>query len=196
MSKAFFTQRRRTGLPQLVAAGIFIATAVFDLAAHPASQGALRTYKEYLLTATIFPAVAAVMWALLNLHELQGGRDRRVGRTGLRIATGGLLALAVDAIVTIASASTDTSGPLYPAAMLVTLIGVTLLAIDWYRAGILPHWIGPALALGWLLGATPILGDGGFLIVGAAFLAVAFALRRDATAPVAPPAGIETSITA
>jgi hypothetical protein len=197
MPKDFSPLRRRATLALVIAGGIFIAVAVFDLAAHPASQGALRTYKEYVLTATIFPAVAAIIWALLSLHGLHADRDERGGRIGLRVAIAGLLALAVDAIVTIASASTDTTGPLYPLAILTTVIGVGLLAIHWYRAGVLPRWIGPTIALGWFLGATPILGSGGFLIVGAAFVAVAVGLgRQTTTRHRTAPAGNETSLTA
>lgn len=196
MSKDLSTLRRRAPLALLITAGIFTAVAVFDLITHPASQGALRTYKEYVLTATIFPAVAAVMWVLISLHGVHRDRDERLGRIGLRIATAGLLALVVDSIVTIASASTDTAGPLYPIAMLASVIGIALLAIHWYRAGILARWIGPTLALGWFLGATPILGSGGFLIVGAAFVAVAVGLGRRRTAHPTAPAGIETSVTA
>jgi hypothetical protein len=138
------------------------------------------------------------MWALFALHGLHRDNDERIGRIGLRIATAGLLALVVDSIVTIASASTDTTGPLYPLAMLTSVIGIVLLTIHWYRAGILPRWTGPTLALGWFLGATPILGSdgGGFLLVGAAFVAVAVALGRQTMAHPAPPPGIETSVTA
>lgn len=102
----------------------------------------------------------------------------------------------IDAIVTLASGSTETIGPLYPLAMLTSVVGIALLALGWYRAGVLPRWIGPALALGWLLGATPILDSrGAFLIVAAAFLATAVGLLRQTTPPAAP-IGIDTSVTA
>lgn len=195
MSEPLSTPRRRAALAQVMAGAIFIAVAVFYLVAHPASEGALRTYKEYVLTATIFPAVAAVAWALLSLHALHRDRDGRLGHVGLRIAAAGLLVLVVDSIVTIASASTDTAGPLYPLGMLASVIGIALLAIHWYRVGTLPRWIGPTLALGWFLGATPILGSSGFLIVGAAFMAIAVGLVRPATQS-SPSAGVNTSLPA
>jgi hypothetical protein len=178
------------------AAAIFTAIAVFDLAAHPADQGALRTYKEYVLTATILPAVLAVMWVLANLHALHGADNGRRGGTGLRIATFGLLVLLVDAIVTLASGTTNTVGPLYPAGMLASLIGIIAIAIEWHRGGVLPRWTGPTLALGWFLGATPILGTGGaFLILAAALVAIAVGLRRQATAALAAPVELDSPVT-
>jgi hypothetical protein len=105
--------------------------------------------------------------------------------------------LLVDAIVTLASGTTDTAGPLYPAGMLVSLIGIIAMAIEWYRGGVLPRWTGPTLALGWFLGATPILGSGGtFLILAAALVAIALGLRRQASAPLAAPAEIDSPVTA
>jgi hypothetical protein len=181
----------------LTAAVIFTAIAVFDLAANPGDQGALRTYREYVLTATILPAVCAVMWVLATLqglHRADNG-NRRV--TGLRIATIGLLVLLVDAIVTLASGTTDTVGPLYPAGMLVSLIGIIAMAIEWNRSGVLPRWTGPTLALGWFLGATPILGSGAaFLILAAALVAIAGGLRRHASTPLTTPAELDSPVTA
>ena len=188
--------RQRPTAALLTAAAIFTAIAVFDLAAHPGDQGALRTYKEYVLTATILPAVLAVMWVLATLHGLHRANDRRRGSTGLRIATIGLLVLLVDAIVTLASGSTDTAGPLYPAGMLASLIGITAMAIEWYRGGVLPRWTGPTLAVGWFLGATPILGSrGAFLILAAALLAIAVGVRRQATAPLAAAVELDSAVT-
>jgi hypothetical protein len=197
MISTFSTLRRHSTAALLTAVGTFTAIAVFDLAAHPADQGALRTYKEYVLTATILPAVAVVLWALSALQQLQSGQDSRSRRVGLRIAVIGLLGLVVDAIVTMASGSTDTAGPLYPVAMLASLIGIVLIAIQWYRAGALPRWTGPTLAAGWFLGATPILGTGGaFLILAAAFLAIAVGIRRQTAARVTAPVSVESSVTA
>ena len=180
------------------AAGVFTAIAVFDLVANPADQHALRTYKEYVLTATIFPSVAAVLWVLTALDALHGSHHEPPAGVGLRVAAIGLLGLGVDATVTLASGTTDTTGPLYPIAMLATLTGIVLTAIGWHRAQQLPRWIGPALAIGWLLGATPILGSGGaFLILVAAFLAIAARLRHDTPAQLTTtPVELDSSITA
>jgi hypothetical protein len=137
------------------------------------------------------------MWVLATLQGLHRANNGGRGVTGLRIATIGLLVLLVDAIVTLASGSTDTVGPLYPAGMLVSLIGIIAMAIGWYRSGVLPRWTGPTLALGWCLGATPILGSGGaFLILAAAFLAIAVGLRRQASASLAAPAEMDSPVTA
>jgi hypothetical protein len=197
MISTLSTLRRHATAALLTAAGTFTAIAVFDLAAHPADQGALRTYKEYVLTATILPAVAVVLWVLSALQRLQSGHDSRFRRIALRIAVIGLLGLVVDAIVTMASGSTDTAGPLYPIAMLASVIGIVLIAIQWYRAGVLPRWTGPTLAAGWLLGATPILGSGGsFLILAVAFLAIAVGIRRQPAARLTAPVSVDSSVTA
>ncbi|MBV9682999.1 MAG: hypothetical protein JO046_14500 [Solirubrobacterales bacterium] len=180
----------------LTTAAIFAGVAVFDLVAHPASQHALSTYQEYVLTATIFPAVAAVLWVLVALEALQSDHRERIAGIGLRVAAIGLSGLVVDAIVTLASANTDPAGPLSPMAMLATLIGIVLLAIGWHRARRPPRWIGPALAIGWFLGATPIIGDGSMLILAAAFLAIAAGLRHNTTGPPTAPVEMDASATA
>ncbi|MBV9810238.1 MAG: hypothetical protein JO286_23880 [Solirubrobacterales bacterium] len=196
MTSRLALARRHSIWALLTAAAIFAAVAVFDLVAHPASQHALSSYKEYVLTATIFPAVAAVLWVLVALEALQSDHRERIAGIGLRVAAIGLSGLVVDAIVTLASANTDTAGPLYPIAMLATLIGIVLLAIGWHRARRLPRWIGPALAIGWFLGATPIIGDGSMLILAAAFLAIAAGLRHNATAALTAPVEMDASATA
>jgi uncharacterized membrane protein len=177
----------------LTAAAIFTGVAVFDLVAHPASQHALRTYKEYVLTATIFPAVAATLWVLAALDGLHGDHRDRLAGIGLRVASIGLLGLAVDSTVTLASANTDTIGPLYPIAMLATLIGIVLMTIGWHRAQRLPRWIGPALAIGWFLGATPIIGASAMLILAGVFLAIAAGLRHDTTVALTTPLEMDAS---
>jgi hypothetical protein len=195
MTSTLPTLRRHAGAALSIAAGIFIAIAVFDLVAHPADQGPLHTYKEYVQTATILPAVAAVFWVLAALQEKHASHDGRLGRLGLRVAALGLLALAVDAIVTMASGTTDTSGPLYPVGILATLVGIVLLAVQWDRARAMPRWIGPALAIGWFLGASPILGSGGaFPILAAVFLAIAYRLHREIAAATGP-ARLDPSVT-
>lgn len=179
MSRRLWNLRRNPTAALITAAGVFAVIAVFDIAANPASEHALHTWREYVLTTTIFPAVAAVLWVLSSLHTSYSRRDGRAATAGMSIAIIALAALAVDGAVTLASGTTDTAGPLYPIAMLGTLIGIVLLATDWYRAEAMPRWVGPMLAVGWLVGATPVLGTGGaFLILSAAFMAAATALRR------------------
>lgn len=191
------TARRHPTTALLTAAGVFTTIAVFDLIAHPADQGVLRTYKEYILTATLIPAPFLVLWVLLALDRLQDSRAGRLGRAGLRIAAVGLVALVVDGVVTLVSGSTDTSGPLYPIGILASLAGIVSIAIHWYRAAALPRWIGPALVVGWFLGATPILGSGGaFLILAAAFVAIAVGLHRQLPARHATPVELDSPITA
>jgi hypothetical protein len=195
MSQILSNLRRNPTAALLAAAGIFALIAVFDIAAHPASQHALRTYKEYVLTATIFPAAVAVLWALSALTELHR-RQTRLARAGLRVVAVALAALVADGAVTLASANTDTAGPLYPIAMLGIVVGMVLLAIDWYRARLLPRWVGPTLAVGWFIGATPISGSvGAFLVPAVAFAAAAAALRRQAsTRPLGAPAEVEIAL--
>jgi hypothetical protein len=81
--------------------------------------------------------------------------------------------------------------------MLASLIGIIVMAVAWYRAAVLPRWTGPTLVIGWFLGASPILGSGGaMLILAAAFLAIAVGLRRQAPARLAPAVQLDSSVTA
>jgi hypothetical protein len=181
MSQRLSNLRGKPIAALVTAAGTFAAIAVFGIAANPASQHALRTWKEYVLTSTIFPGALAVLWVLWALAGRYSVRESRLARGGLRIAAVALAALAVDGAVTLGSGTTDTAGPLYPIAMLGTLVGIVLLASDWYRARTMPRWVGPIVAIGWFAGATPIAGNGGaFLILSAAFAAAAAAIRRGA----------------
>lgn len=181
---------RRPQLALLAGAVVFAATGLFDLATHPSTQHGLRTYKEYVFTALLIPFALAALWALTDLHTLQCGRGGRLARVGLRIAAVGLLAFIVDAIVTLASASTDTAGPLYPLAMLISLIGIGLLAAASIRASVLPRWAGPAIAIAWVIGGP--VGEGGILrgtalILAAVFGSVAVALPDASTRAGADP---------
>jgi hypothetical protein len=168
--------RRNPIAALLAAAGLFAAIGAFDIAAHPASEHGLHTYKEYILTATLIPAVFVVLWVLSALHGLH---ETRLGGLGLRLAAVALMALLVDGVVTLASGTTDTAGPLYPIGMFATWIGIVLLAIGWHRARAFPRWVGPALAAGWFVAATPLRPA--FLILSAVLLAVAVALRPAST---------------
>jgi hypothetical protein len=165
----------------LTAAVAFAGSGVFYLLAHPATEGTLSTYKEYVLTAGLFPAALGTLWALVALDALRGGPAGRLGRTGLAIAAVGLVALAAISIVTMASGTTESTGPLYPIGMIATFAGISLLAVEWYRRGALRRWMGIALAAGWFVGATPLLGGGGLLVFAAALLAVSVGLRRPST---------------
>ena len=136
-----------------------------------------------MLTATLIPATFVLLWVLSALQALGSAPNGWYGRNGLRVATVGLVALVIDGVVTLASGTTDTTGPLYPIGIIATLIGIVLMAIQWHRAGVLPRWTGPSLAIGWFLGASPILGSGAaFLILTVAFLAIALGLRRQTAA--------------
>lgn len=64
-----------------------------------------------------------------------------------------------------ATASTDTMGPTYPFGMLVTFAGLVLVAVAWC-GGRLPGLVGPVLAAGWFIGATPLIGSVGLLLFG------------------------------
>ncbi|MBV9002936.1 MAG: hypothetical protein JO304_28025 [Solirubrobacterales bacterium] len=197
MNTNLSTRRRQSIVALLVAATVFAAIAVFDLIAHPGDQGALRTSAEYILTATLIPAPLIVLWVLTALERLHTGYESLLGRVGLRIAAAGLVALVIDGVASLAGGSTDAAGPLYPIGMLATLAGIVLVAIHWYRTRMLPRWAGPTLAVGWFLGATPILGSGAaFLILAAAFLAIAVGLHRQMQARGTATISLDSSLAA
>ena len=77
--------------------------------------------------------------------------------------------------MTLVSASTDTAGPLYPIAMLVSLAGIVLFAVASYRAAVLPRWTVPAITIAWIVGGPTgegVIFRGAALILTAVFLAV------------------------
>jgi hypothetical protein len=52
------------------------------------------------------------------------------------------------------------------------------------------------LAVGWLLGATPIIGGGAMLILAAGFLAITVGLPSQARAQPAAPVELDSAVTA
>lgn len=184
-------QRRRTQGSLLVAAIVYAATAIFDIAARPASQHALHSWREYVLSALLVPFALAMLAALVELHALQRGACDPLGRTGIRTAAVGLALFIVDAGITLVSGNTDTAGPLYPIAMLVSLIGIVLFAVAAFRAAVLPRWTMPAIAIAWIIGGPTgegVIFRGAALILAVVFLAVIAACRPRLATPAVEPA--------
>ena len=175
-------------LALLGSAAVFAAAALVDLVGHPAGgTRALQSTADYVFTALLIPIGLSLLAVLVCLRALGEGHGGRIAVVGFRIAVVGLMAFALDGVVTLATGSPDSAGPLYPLAMLATIAGLVCFAVGADRARVLPRWAMPALTAAWVFGGPVAEGASGPLAFrGAAFIfaavstAVAVALARRA----------------
>ncbi|NJC74180.1 hypothetical protein HC031_31365 [Planosporangium thailandense] len=166
----------------VVAAG----TAIFDVVAHPhGGTEHLGSTADYVFTALLLPFVLAALAVLAALHAAQAGRDGRLGRAGFIVAAVGLVAFVPVGVLTLVTADATSGGPVYPLAMLASLVGLVMMAIAWVRAKSLPRWILPAVTFGWIFGGPVAEGGtpgfrGAALILAAVCAAVAVTLPASA----------------
>lgn len=153
--------RRGTAVLALIVSAVaFVVTALVVLVGHPVGGTArLHSTADYLFTAMLVPVALSVLGVGRALHAAQAGRDGRSGRVGLRILATGEVAFVVAAVVTLVTADPDSTGPLYPLAMLATIVGLVCMAVGAARGRVLPAWVLPALTLGWIFGG-PIAAGG------------------------------------
>lgn len=149
------------GLAGCVAA--FVATGLVDVIGHPVGGTKdLHSVADYLFTALLIPIALCLLGALAGLRRGQGGRDGRVGLVGFRVAGAGLAAFVVCGVLTLATANPDSAGPLYPLAMLATIVGLICMSVGANRARVLPRWVMPALTVAWVFfGPIAAGGSGG-----------------------------------
>ncbi len=178
--------RARAGLVAMavVAAG----TAIFDVAARPrGGTEALVSVADYVFTALLIPFVLAPLAALTALRSAQQGQDGRLGTVGFVVTAIGLAAFLPCGILTLATGDATSGGPLYPLAMLSSLVGLVLMSVAWVRAKALPRWMLPTVTLGWIFGGPVAEGGtpgfrGAALILAAICVVVAVALRPQQSA--------------
>lgn len=165
-------------------------TGVFDLVARPrAGTEGLVAARDYGFTFLLIPFAGAMVAVLFALHRMTGGRDGRSGQVGLVVSGVGMLGFVVAAVLTLATADASSGGPLYPLAMLATLVGMVLMSIGWVASRTSPRWVLPLLAVAWLFGGPVGEGTGGplsfrgaALILAVMCATVAVVLPRRATA--------------
>lgn len=168
----------------LTAAAVFAATAVFDVVAGPAGGvHKLHSLSDYVFTGLLIPFALSQLAALVAIRRRASGADGRLGRSGM-IASGlALVGLAVDGAVTLLSGDPMTLGPLYPIAMLGSLVGLGLLTAGVSRAGVIPRWAPYAMTAAWLIGGpvgeggSPIGFRGAALLLASVSAVVAMTLR-------------------
>lgn len=165
----------------LASAAFFVATALVVLIGHPVGGTArLHSVADYLFTAMLLPIAVCVAAAAWAMHVSQAGLDARAGRVGVWFLIAGEFALFVDGVATLVSANPNVAGPLYPLAMLATLVGFVSMAVGAEHARVLPRWVLPALIAAWIFGGPFAVGGSsggsapwGFRGAGFVFAAVA-----------------------
>ncbi len=162
----------------LVIAGLlFAAVAVADLATNVASGPRLHTAGDYLFESLLIPYAAVTLAAVYQLRKAGVDGDSRAGRIGVHLAAMGLLGFLAPGIVTLVSGNADALGPVYFLAELLSVVGIALVGYAVLRSGRAPRWVGPVLAIGWLLGSPVMQNVPGVSLVGAAaFVVVAAGL--------------------
>lgn len=114
--------------------------------------------------------------ALTGLQQRQAGRAGRLGQVGywLIVVPFALLAVQTTAELLVGH---ETLGLLYPIGALASRLGFILWGIAAYRANVLPRWLGPVVALAWVI-APPLGPLGAAFAIPVAWAAAAFALWR------------------
>jgi hypothetical protein len=162
----------------VVAAG----TAIFDVVAHPHGGTAkLESTSDYVFTALLLPFVLVPLVALAALRSAQDGRDGRLGRAGFIVAAVGLVAFLPAGVLTLVTGDATSGGPLYPLAMLASLVGLVMMSIAWVGAKSLPRWM-PAMTFGWIFGG-PVAEGGTPGFRGAALILATVCVAVAATLP-------------
>lgn len=110
-------------------------------------------YTEHTLfiAALIFMSIA-----LIGMQSMQEDRTGLLARLGLWLTIVSFAALIVQSVAGIVIGQEYVLGPLYPIGAVLSRLGLILWAIAAYRAGVLPRWLGPVLALAWVI--APPLG--------------------------------------
>jgi hypothetical protein len=160
------------------AATVVAATGVIDLALRPMSTDHLHTTGDYLFTAIGIPFVLLTAAAVASLHQAQAGRDGRLGRIGFLVVAVCNLALLPAFVGSLVTANENIFSPLYPVATLGSFAGMVLFAVGTFRGHVLPRFIGPALAVAWVVGGLLAVAPGFELIPAAVLALTATTLRR------------------
>lgn len=163
-------------------AAVAVSTALVDLMGHPAGgEHELVTSADYAFTALLIPFALVPLAAVAAMHALHGRRGGRPGRVGLWLTAVGMIGFVAAAVATLISADPHSSGPIYPLAMLATIVGLGTFAVGADRARMLPRWAIPVFAAGWILGGPVAPFHGGYVLFAAACIAVAVGLGRRGT---------------
>ena len=168
----------RLALIAMLGGAIFVVAGVVQLASPEQTDPFSRT-SDYLIELLLVLSFLLTLAGFVALHLRQvGSYGGPRGWTGFRAAIIGQAAILVSAAASLAAGGLAL-GLLYIAGVFVLLLGLALLSIATYRAAVLPHWSAYLVAAL----ATIILGRGWGVVVGLAWIALAYVLfsQRGAT---------------
>lgn len=157
-------RRARAALWLGAAAAVALAAIVLFVTT-TSDEGPFHHAGDYALTATGIPCMLALVTLLPALRTLQHGRDGRLGKAGIAIATAAAAVLTGIFVYGLAAATASSLGPTYVLASLGTILGVGLCAAGCWRTRLLPRWLVVLWVVAWVGGSMlPIAKAGPFLL--------------------------------
>ncbi len=176
---------RRLALTAMLGGAIFVVSGVIQLVSPEQTDPFSRT-SDYLIEALLVLSFLLTLAGLVALHLRQAsnyGGPR--GWTGFRAAVIGQGAILASAVASLAAGGL-VLGFLYVVGLFVLLIGLALLSVATYRAGILPHWSAYLVAAL----AVIVFGELGVFLVGLVWIALGYVLWSQADTPVGRPSRV------
>jgi len=171
---------RPLALVAMLGGATYLISGVVQLAS-PEQTDPFSRASDYLIQILLALSFLLTLagFAALNLLLKAGGYRGPRGWTGFRAAALGQSAMLVSAVASLATGRLALSF-LYTVGVLVLLVGLALLPVATYRAGILPWW--STLLVAAL--AAIIFGEVGVVLVGLVWIALGYVLwsRSGATA--------------
>lgn len=118
----------------------------------------LEVHASYADAVTFLLGLVLSVLALTGLHRRQAGRAGRLGQVGYWLIVVPFALVAVWDMAELIVGG-GIAVPVYPIYAVVSRLGFILWGIAAYRAKVLPRWLGPVLALAWVIappfGALP-----------------------------------------
>jgi hypothetical protein len=163
----------------MVGGALYVVAGLVQVASPEQTDPFFRT-SDYLIQTLLVLSLLLTLAGFVALHLRQAGvYSGPRGWTGFRAAVIGQGAMLASAVVSLTTGSLAL-GFLYFVGVCLLLLGLALLPVATYRAGILPHWSAYLVAAL----AAIIFGAVGKVVVGLAWIALAYVLwsQRDAYA--------------
>jgi len=175
----------RLALIAMLGGAIFVVSGVVQLVS-PAQTDPFSRTSDYLIEVLLVPSFLLTLAGFVALHLRQAGSyGGPRGWTGFRAAVIGQTAILASAVASLAAGGLAL-GFLYVAGVFVLLVGLALLSIATYRAGILPHWSAYLVAAL----AVIVFGEFGMVLVGLVWIALGYVLRSQPGAPAGRPSRV------
>jgi Co/Zn/Cd efflux system component len=167
------------GLAGLVAAVMWVLTAIFIILLATPQRVSFNSFSDYLPQIVLLVAYGGTLVALLGLHALHSGSGRygRLGAAGSLLTFIGYAIVFVVIIVSILEGGASLL-PVRLAAATAVLIGSILLGAMVIRARIIPWWCGMVLIVAFPLGnvSNAVLEGSEGILLGILWGLVGFAL--------------------